>query len=52
MIPAPSDYLRILPELVLTLFGVLVMLIILFEPGGVMGLLGRARRLAQRGSDA
>ena len=27
MIPAPGDYLRILPELVLAIFGMLVMLI-------------------------
>jgi len=36
------------PQVHLLLYGVLVMLIILFEPGGVMGLLGRARRLAMR----
>jgi len=36
------------PQLHLLLYGVLVMLIILFEPGGVMGLLQRARRLALR----
>lgn len=40
------------PQIHLLLYGVLVMLIILFEPGGVMGLLDRARRLARRGSDA
>ncbi len=40
------------PQLHLLLYGVLVMLIILFEPGGVMGLLERARRLVERGSDA
>jgi branched-chain amino acid transport system permease protein len=36
------------PQLHLLLYGVLVMLIILFEPGGVMGLLARARRLVLR----
>lgn len=40
------------PEFHLLLYGLLVILIILFEPGGLMGLLGRARRLFQRGSDA
>jgi branched-chain amino acid transport system permease protein len=40
------------PQVHLLLYGLLVILIILFEPGGVMGLLGRARRLFQRGSDA
>ena len=35
------------PELHLLLYGVLVILIILFEPGGFMGLLARARRLVQ-----
>jgi branched-chain amino acid transport system permease protein len=32
------------PQIHLLLYGVLVILIILFEPGGVMGLLARARR--------
>jgi len=36
------------PEFHLLLYGVLVMLIILFEPGGLMGLLARARRFALR----
>jgi branched-chain amino acid transport system permease protein len=36
------------PEFHLLLYGTLVILIILFEPGGVMGLLARARRLVQR----
>lgn len=36
------------PQIHLLLYGVLVMLIILFEPGGVMGLLQRARRLLLR----
>ena len=36
------------PQLHLLLYGVLVILVILFEPGGVMGLLGRLRRLFQR----
>jgi branched-chain amino acid transport system permease protein len=36
------------PEFHLLLYGVLVILIILFEPGGVMGLMGRARRLMVR----
>jgi branched-chain amino acid transport system permease protein len=40
------------PQVHLLLYGLLVILIILFEPGGVMGLLGRARRLVRRGSDA
>jgi len=40
------------PEFHLLLYGLLVILIILFEPGGLMGLLGRARRLFQRGRDA
>jgi branched-chain amino acid transport system permease protein len=35
------------PELHLLLYGVLVILIILFEPGGFMGLLARARGLVQ-----
>jgi len=40
------------PEFHLLLYGTLVILIILFEPGGVMGLLARARRLLLRGKDA
>jgi len=36
------------PQVHLLLYGVLVMLIILFEPGGVVGLLQRARRLLLR----
>lgn len=36
------------PEVHLLLYGALVMLIILFEPGGVMGLLGRLKRLLTR----
>lgn len=36
------------PQVHLLLYGALVMLIILFEPGGVMGLLGRGRRLLMR----
>jgi len=40
------------PEFHLLLYGLLVIFIILFEPGGLMGLLGRAKRLIQRGSDA
>jgi len=36
------------PEFHLLLYGVLVILIILFEPGGLMGLLGRLRRLILR----
>jgi branched-chain amino acid transport system permease protein len=40
------------PQVHLLLYGVLVILIILFEPGGVMGLLGRVMRLVRRGRDA
>jgi len=40
------------PEFHLLLYGALVILIILFEPGGVMGLLARARRLFSRRKDA
>lgn len=36
------------PELHLLLYGVMVILIILFEPGGLMGLLGHLRRLILR----
>jgi len=36
------------PQIHLLLYGVLVMLIILFEPGGVVGLLQRLRRLVTR----
>ncbi len=36
------------PEFHLLLYGALVILIILFEPGGLMGLLGRMRRLVLR----
>jgi len=36
------------PQIHLLLYGALVMLIILFEPGGVLGLLQRARRLVLR----
>ena len=36
------------PQIHLLLYGVLVILIILFEPGGLMGLLGHARRLILR----
>ena len=36
------------PEFHLLLYGLLVILIILFEPGGLMGLLGRARTLVLR----
>jgi branched-chain amino acid transport system permease protein len=42
------------PEFHLLLYGVLVILIILFEPGGLVGLLARARRLmlgSSRGKD-
>lgn len=35
------------PQIHLLLYGVLVMLIILFEPGGVMGLLARVRRFVR-----
>ena len=36
------------PQIHLLPYGALVMLIILFEPGGVLGLLQRARRLVLR----
>ncbi len=40
------------PQLHLLLYGVLVMLIILFEPGGVVGLLQRTRRFVLRRREA